>query len=119
MFKFFFKVIIITILYISKTIAVLESPSQLNINELNNFKYQIDLKRSLRQESNNPDRFLNLKTIFGQSYECSLPESEEHDETDLTTQQGLNFMLINDKIDEWSRNIQRQSNTCVYKVNLI
>ena len=118
MFKFFFK-LITTVLYITNTFALLEPSSLLNLNELNNFKYHIDLKRSLRPDSNNPNRFLNLKTLYGQSYECSLPESEEQDETDLTTQQGLNFMIINDKIDEWSRNIQRQPNTCVYRVNLI
>ncbi len=104
----------------------------IDINEINNYKYQIDIDK-LVKSSNQNNQNLNqilIKSVHGQAYQCELPDildslidQEEEDEeatigmNDFITikrSNDFNFTLINEKIVSYLDGLKKM-NICVYK----
>lgn len=116
----------------------LASLSYLNTFELDNdFKYQIEIDKnvklasSYRQEANVQPNFITIKSVYGQTYECYLPNSDEyyetvdssdHETSNLNKNQEssnskFNFTLVDEKIEKYVKNLKTTMN-CIYKVNV-
>ena len=123
----------------------LSSLSYLNAVELeNDFKYQIEIDKSVklassfRQEENSQPNFITIKSVYGQTYECYLPNSDQYYEADLLqdsndnhdnsnindnsldktnqkTSSKFNFTLVHEKIERHSSSLKTTKN-CIYKV---
>jgi len=118
----------------------LSSLSYLNAVELeNDFKYEIDIDKSVklatpfRQDKNSQPNFITIKSVYGQTYECYLPNSDQYydndsadnnnnyndnnaDKTNQETSSKFNFTLVHEKIEAHSSNLKTTKN-CIYKVS--
>lgn len=108
------------------------SLSHLNTIELENFKYQIDIDKSIHlsndfDSTQNSDKsaIINIKSVYGQAYECHLPNDylssiDDSEEFELTSNKNdnnqINFTLVNAKIQKYSSNLIN-TNTCIIKVS--
>ena len=111
-----------------------DSASFLNSNEIENFKYQIDINTSVKLASkfnkdddddlNNKNDFISIKSVHGQEYECYLPNNQEYlnslndddsEETEKSNSNTINFTLVNEHIQNYSK---KMKNYCVQKVLL-
>ena len=121
---------IIILIVISTVLAKNQNinPS-IDINEINNYKYQIDIDKLILPSNQNNENLINkilIKSVHGQSYQCELPDilnsmsDNDEDETlglnDSTEakKNELNFTLINEKITKYLDDLKKL-NICVYK----
>jgi hypothetical protein len=127
---------IIILIVIYKVLAKNQniSPS-IDINEINNYKYQIDIDKLIipsntNQNNQNLNKIL-IKSVHGQTYQCDLPDilnslndkEEEYDDEEAVGINGsssirknneLNFTLINERIVSYLDGLKKM-NVCVYK----
>lgn len=122
----------LTLCILSLNKASSDSTSFLNSNEIENFKYQIDIDTSVKQASkfnkdddlNNKNDYISIKSVHGQEYECYLPNNQEYlnslndddsEETEKSNSNTINFTLVNEHIQNYSK---KMKNYCVQKVLL-
>ena len=132
MLKFYtYLTIIISVLLLNGAVASSfsqDSASFLNANEIENFKYHIDIDTSVKLASKfNPDNkdnnYILLKSVHGQEYECYLPSNTYQDEREeevekegISLSKNLNFTLVDEHIQNYSK---KMKNNCEHKVRVI
>ena len=92
---------------------------------IENFKYQIDIDTSVKlaskfnkdEDSNNKNDYISIKSVYGQEYECYLPNNPEYlnslNDDDSEKTEESNFTLVNEHIQNYSK---KMKNYCVQKV---
>jgi hypothetical protein len=120
----------LTLCILSLNKASSDPTSFLNSNEIENFKYQIDIDTSVKlaskfnkdEDSNNRNDYISIKSVYGQEYECYLPNNPEYlnslndddsEKTEESNSNAINFTLVNEHIQNYSK---KMKNYCVQKV---
>jgi hypothetical protein len=96
--------------------------SKLNTIELNNYRYQIEIKDPIEENDNrhiSDPNFMRLKSIYGQTFECHLPtlniEDQEDEIPSKNKKKSINFTLVNETLRSYLKKLN-DSKYCIYKV---